>query len=146
MLNPPEIKRLLEMHAKDLPYSFIAKELKVTRNVVVGYVGRLKQKGVIKTSKPKNKKPVPEKAVKKHKLFRHEMYAGLIMHMTAKMKKPDKVIPWEYEPLGVPVTIMGLTSKTCRWPCSGGLYCGADVHKRGYCTVHYKESRPKETK
>lgn len=46
----------------------------------------------------------------------------------------------EYQPLGKPVTIMELTNNTCRWPCAGSMFCGAEVSNRGYCLEHYNIS------
>lgn len=59
----------------------------------------------------------------------------LVMHKSRANKRMKLI---EYEPLGKPVTIMELTNNTCRWPCAGGLYCGAAVHKASYCEAHYK--------
>lgn len=61
----------------------------------------------------------------------------LVMHKSRANKRMKLI---EYEPLGKPVTIMELTNNTCRWPCAGSMFCGAEVSNRGYCKEHYRVS------
>lgn len=135
-MKQEDINKLVEMYNKELPFSFIAKELGVSRSTISGYADRLRKRGVIKPLKSSKKL---EKVVeKRRKYFNPKGYTGVISHLLSKKKSPDKVIEWDYKPLGAPVNIMGLTNKTCRFPCTGDLYCGAGVHKNGYCEEHYK--------
>lgn len=72
---------------------------------------------------------------------------GKIKNNTILMYKSRSRVSFKMkhtEPLGTPVMIMELTNNTCRWPCNGGIYCGADVHKQSYCQEHYKTSIAKE--
>lgn len=44
---------------------------------------------------------------------------------------------WEPLPGRIPITLMELVPRSCRWPCNGG-FCGCETTKGSWCDEHRK--------
>lgn len=62
---------------------------------------------------------------------------GVLKSVLSK-KGGEYIEKYDLTPIGNPVTIFGLTNKTCRYYCGNDLYCGADVFKKSFCKGHYE--------
>ena len=116
----------------------IAKELGVTRNVVIGRVSRLRKNGVTLRSLQKIK-PSTKREVKTR--------MGWVMKRQPKPKNAPVIsldqFTFDSPPPVQRVDITQLTSLSCRYildqdPKRGALYCGDTRHYRSYCEAHAK--------
>lgn len=132
------IEILKELWAQGLSGSAIAAELgEVTRNSVIGKVHRL---GLAKRANPTNARATPT-PFRKPRVQRFREVLPIPIEITPGKATGQATLP---ERPGQ-VTLMDLTSETCRWPLWSDanpehLYCGAPgagmENKRPYCPLH----------
>lgn len=118
----------------------IARAMGVTRNVVIGRVTRLREKGI-------ELRAAPKAAPKLQKVVKREVKTqrGWILKKQVKPKNaPDISFEQLFFDLPMPVRridIMQLQPHSCRYiidrdPKRGALYCGDTKHYRSYCKKH----------
>lgn len=100
----------------------IVRELKISTNKCNSILQWLTEKGRIERRNA-HKRGIPMRPT-----------AAMVLHKAKINSLPD--VEWNYIPK-IGISIMELTHKTCRFPCANGVYCGGNVHKRGYCEDHY---------
>jgi GcrA cell cycle regulator len=122
-----QVRTLIRMWNTDSATK-IGKELKITRNAVIGKAHRLGL--AAKTTGPKEGVKQPGRRTNLINRSRIEDWrkAHKVVHL------PDVLIP--DAPIGK--TFMELGLGDCRWPI-GDLYCGAQTEKT-YCLFHYRRS------
>lgn len=124
---------LIKEYTKGTSVKKLSEMFGAHETTIYGHVGVLVQKGVLVSRRKQTERP--NRGLKINgKANRPNMLVMEKSRTNAPMKLK------EYEPLGVGVSILELTNKTCRWPCRDGIYCGAEVHNRGYCKEHYTTS------
>lgn len=136
-----EIKqKIIVLSEKNLTGSEIAAQLGITRNSVIGFLYRSKQKkeliGEHQEKKLKEKKPKKKITLAKIKIPK------------VQIEEPVMALPEEpeaaYMNLGEELcTIDGLRFSSCRFIVEQGnhettKYCGKMISKQSYCKDHYK--------
>lgn len=72
--------------------------------------------------------------IKKARLALSAFNPDVIRNKNRRVVKEE----WNYKPLGNGVTLEHIKSSQCHFPCSRGVYCGANaVYKHGYCQEHH---------
>jgi hypothetical protein len=114
--------------------SEIAAKLRITRNSVMGYLYRMRKKGLIEYKDPVvidkiNKGQTPTRVPRAKKPYRSP-YEQL-------------KIPFPLPPKTGGITLMELTSNSCRYVINDGLpaqfrFCGAPKKTGTYCEEHHK--------
>jgi len=122
-------KKMLELWDQGYSASQVGKEINMTRNAVMGRIGRLRKAGFLgyKTKSP----PIHRvsKLSKQVDLMRAE-----VRDLIDKKKQAFK------EKNGI--TLLELTSQTCKYSISGDdassyRFCGKEPWKNSYCKDHY---------
>lgn len=129
----------------------ISHKLKVTRNMVMGKISRLRASGMSLRTAPKKlqrAKKVEVKTkngwVKKKETKKKPAAVGL---------QPIEQFVFDYGPIETNIDIMQLTPRSCRYIIDndrrrGALYCGEPKHYRSYCEAHaklcYISAKPKD--
>lgn len=114
--TPDMVAKLRELWPGELSCAFIAEEIGVTRNAVLGKSYRLGLPmrvgdGVKRKRKPRVYKPRPR---------------------TRRSSTPPKPL---VQPEGQPVGLLDLKAGMCRYPMGDGMYCGEPTEKT-FCMWH----------
>ena len=124
--------RLTELWASGHSASLIAQIMGITRNAVMGAVGRFqlpKRPTLIGTTptahkQAKNKEPAPKPVYKQRAPW---AVPKPQKPLKAKIKKTRKCNP---------IDIMALNRNTCRWMVTETLYCGMPTAGESFCPEH----------
>jgi len=134
------IATLTRLWNEDIPASAIGREMGITKSSVLGKVHRLKlsarnpQECAIQSRKPSPSKPKPVRKI------------SITAEFLPNQRVPEfKTEPldlrgskaWEPLPGHIPLTLMELGPRSCRWPCNGG-FCGCETTKGSWCDEHRK--------
>jgi len=131
MVKKVNTAKLIEMYNLPMPAEKIAAHFGVHVTTIYGHVGQLVQRGLLTSRKKDTQRPNRGLKITKSRTNTTIMHKSR-SSVSCEMKHTT--------PLGKPVTIMELTNNTCRWPCAGSMFCGAEVSNRGYCKEHYSVS------
>ena len=124
-----EMDKILSENYNKMRAKQIAELLGVTKNAVIG---RAKRLGLSRTK---------ETRIKSHKpLATFGSWRRKGWDRIQRMFRPRPPVPVVYTP-GGGITLMDLTTASCRWPVSGTgadmMYCGGESHKeQSYCLTH----------
>ena len=117
------VNRIIQLYHQDNSYLQISRIMgNVTRGKVQGILTRAIKAGHVKKRFDLNEKQIMEN----------------------KIKIGTKDFKWDYEPLGVGVSLLDIKPDQCHFPCKDGLYCGAKIDNNNkktfkqYCTEHHK--------
>lgn len=137
---------IIELWDKGFSGYQIAVALKTTRSAILGKISRMRRKGITfqraydpdRKKKGKVKPPTPV-----------DLPPITVTVQALKIKRPEPapkpvvvIIPEPPPYDGEPLTILEVTSLTCKYSVSGNRapdfrFCGGPVYKRSFCKEHY---------
>jgi len=122
---------ILDMWNQDYTSSQIAKELNVTRNVVMGVIARMRKKGLV-GFKPRKEVFKPIHALRKPPLKLNNKIKNI--SPPKPLPKPEPIKPGAMK-------FMDLTPFSCRYIVNEGhastfLFCGMPKEQGAYCANH----------
>jgi GcrA cell cycle regulator len=149
-----DVQQMLKLLGEGLSATVVGRRFGVTRNAIIGKLNRLKIKVGDLTGFNTRRITARAEARKNHRVRpRLALYDGWRParkgNVVTFKPKPKPVINLDHK-----CTIIGLNSKTCRWPLwadadNDRFYCGAPIEGLTYCPAHssaagrkYDPSRP----
>lgn len=141
-----EVKqRILDLWLSGRTSGAIAEELGVTRNSVMGFVHRMKQKGALSDNRKTKKKieksvkaEAPAPAVVLPAVIKQESNVVAYSKQRFKSIEPDTGLHAYFEKPKKGVTMMELGMRSCRFIISAEndpapIYCGDEIDRSSYC-------------
>lgn len=131
--TPDQIeKEMIRLYNANYSMSSIASQLKdigvtISKNGVIGRISRMIKAGrLLNREHVDNRKHAPDGKIK----------FNTCPHLQSTHRAEMEY--WNYPSNEKSVILLNLNSKSCRFPCSDGLFCGQDKQEHSsYCAEHH---------
>lgn len=148
MGEPMNVEKLIELWRVGATGAEIARQLGVTRSMVLGKVYRLREQGILAYRNPEKSKTkvkeVTTNVVVLERKVPQTTQGGSMLRIQPEEPELKPVVPPtlpEFDPTKPYLNILQLNFTKCRYIMTedtsvDALYCGETVHRRSYCKAH----------